>query len=141
MKRVVVCAITVLMLLAATCAPAQSSFTLKADIPFDFTVGKETLTAGEYTLVSGIAGGPATILLRGNANRSGAFLLTNVDRWGEPEEPQAQLVFHRYGDRYFLAELWTADGEGRRVLMSKEERELAQEPSPMQVASISLRPR
>ncbi len=39
---------------------------------------------------------------------------------------QSKLVFHRYGDRYFLAQLWVAGSDSGR--------ELAQSPREMEVA-------
>jgi hypothetical protein len=138
MKRGGLVAIAVLTFVMATCAFGQVSLMLKANVPFDFTTTAATLPAGEYTLDSRIAGSYTTILLQGDRGRSGVFLLTNVAQWKGPEEPKAELVFHRYGDRYFLVELWTGDGAGRQFPMSKEERELARGPSQMQVAAIPM---
>jgi hypothetical protein len=40
----------------------------------------------------------------------------------------ARLVFHRYGERYFLAEVWNgADRAGRQLLKSQEERAIERE--------------
>jgi hypothetical protein len=40
-------------------------------------------------------------------------------------KPQARLIFHRYGQQYFLAEVWNGmDNFGRRLLKSQEERKL-----------------
>jgi hypothetical protein len=40
----------------------------------------------------------------------------------------ARLVFHRYGERYFLAEVWNgADPTGRQLLKSQEERAIESE--------------
>jgi hypothetical protein len=47
---------------------------------------------------------------------------------------QGKLVFNRYGDRYFLSEIWTAgDTSGRTLLVSKVERELALTSHPQRV--------
>ena len=40
----------------------------------------------------------------------------------------ARLVFHRYGERYFLAEVWNGvDNTGRQLRQSQEERAAAGE--------------
>src|SRR5581483_4061193 len=71
---------------------------VKADIPFDFMVGKTRLPAGKYCV--------SRVTARG--------------------ERTARLVFHRYGNQYFLAEIW--DGESnmtQQLGKSKAEREAA----------------
>jgi len=41
---------------------------------------------------------------------------------------QAKLVFHRYGQRYFLAEVWSGAGEpGRQLTKSQQERAIEKE--------------
>jgi hypothetical protein len=53
--------------------------------------------------------------------------LTNPIRPNKTNE-QARLVFHRYGERYFLAEVWSgSDGAGRQLLKSREERAIERE--------------
>jgi hypothetical protein len=141
MKRSSLVAVGVLTFLMATCAFAQVSTQIKANIPFDFTAGRKTLPAGDYTLNFQAVGSPTTFLLQGADGRSGAFLLTFMVQWKEPEEQRAELVFHRYGGRYFLAQVWMGNGGGRQLPVTKEERELARGPLPMQLASIPMRAR
>ena len=41
---------------------------------------------------------------------------------------QARLVFHRYGERYFLAEVWSgSDSTGRQLMKSRQERAIERE--------------
>jgi hypothetical protein len=141
MKRGSLVAIAVLTFLMATCAFAQVSTQIKANIPFDFAAGRTILPAGDYTLNSHAVGSPGAYLLQGAGGRPGVFLLTFTVRWNDSEEPRAELVFHRYGDRYFLAQVWMGNGVGHQLPASKEERELARGPSPMQLASIPMRAR
>ncbi len=40
---------------------------------------------------------------------------------------ESKLVFNRYGDRYFLSQVWTeGNSQGRQLLMSDREKEIAQ---------------
>jgi hypothetical protein len=98
--------------------------TLKVNIPFSFVVGKATMPAGEYS-VQGLG-------LEGNAisirnSDKGAYSLTLAIRCESPKTPeQSKLVFHRYGDRYFLAQIWTAGSDsGREFPKSRREAEMA----------------
>jgi len=138
MKRGSLVAIAVLTFVMATCAFGQVSVMVKANIPFDFAVGRMVQPAGDYTLNPQGAGYPATYLLQGADGRSGIFLLTNMAHWKGPEEPRTELVFHRYGDRYFLAQIWMGTDIGRQLPVTKEEKELARGPSEMQLASIPM---
>jgi len=111
---------------AVASANAQSAKKVVADIPFAFVVGDQTLSAGEYTLKSTTA--PANGLMIQNADGQSEAL-----RYTFPIEPQqnrrsARLVFHRYGQRYFLAEVWTGAGNvGRHLLKSRQERAIERE--------------
>lgn len=114
--------VAVVFVAAGTSANGQSR-TTKANVPFDFIVGSQSLPAGEYTVASMSSQGDV-LRIRGAGN-NGALRLTKPTH-GTSE--QAKLVFHRYGDRYFLAEVW--DGaNGRALLKSRQEqaaeRELA----------------
>jgi hypothetical protein len=39
----------------------------------------------------------------------------------------ARLIFHRYGQNYFLAEVWSGESTGRQLLKSKHERAIERE--------------
>ena len=40
---------------------------------------------------------------------------------------ESKLIFNRYGDRYFLSQVWTAgNSSGRQLLKSDREKEMAQ---------------
>lgn len=106
--------------LAAT--PSHAQILLKADVPFSFSAGYGMLPAGEYNITrSGI--GQVVLLSNG---RRGVELMTPKttdlrDKIGTPK-----LVFHRYGDEYFLAEIWTsADDCVRTLSVHARERQLA----------------
>ena len=82
-------------------AAAQQSVELVARVPFEFTVGGASLPRDTYQL-SRLNGHADMLLVRGE--RKGVFVRT-----GEVRLPRraalASLVFHRYGDQYFLREV------------------------------------
>jgi hypothetical protein len=75
-----------------------------ADIPFDFRSGSEMMPAGKYdiqTLSSHI------LILRGTTqNRS--QLLVAMDATMLNPSDHGKLVFHRYGNKYFLYQVWSS---------------------------------
>jgi len=77
--------------------PAVSALAeVRFNVPFDFTVGKVSLPAGSY---SGLNPGQVS--------------------------EATKLIFHRYGDQYFLAQFWNLGSEtGYELPRSKAEREI-----------------
>ncbi len=117
--------IAIALATAVASANAQSAKKVVADIPFAFVVGDQTLSAGEYTLKSATA--PDGLLIQNGAGKSEAMRLTFTI---EPKQNRrsARLVFHRYGQRYFLAEVWTGAGDvGRHLMKSRQERAIERE--------------
>lgn len=99
---------------------------IKADIPFDFVVGNKTLAAGKYS-VGRIASNPDGLLVRSRDGRHSAIRLANVLQANAPKKTTT-LTFLRYGDTYYLAQVWiSGSAEGREILKSKSERSVTRE--------------
>jgi hypothetical protein len=116
-----------LALATAVSANAQSTENkVVANVPFDFSVGYKTLPAGEYS-VQTIASAGDGLLIRSIDGKTSALRLSEETKRIK-EKPHARLVFHRYGQRYFLAEVWNGvDNSGRQLTKSQEERGIANE--------------
>jgi hypothetical protein len=97
MKRISGIALLTLGALA-TCTGAFAQ-QLKANIPFEFTVGNTTMPAGEYSVWSPVHD---LIELR-NANNQSIAIVTGNQSYEELKSKSGgQLVFAKYGDQYFL---------------------------------------
>src|SRR5215218_6726979 len=105
-------------------ASAKSLDGMRALIPFDFSVGDQQIAAGEYTIRSL---NDEESVLRIGEGRRGAIVLTNAGRDKGEGKGRARLVFHKYGDQYFLSAVWGADNQGRVLRESKRERSLRKE--------------
>lgn len=110
----------VLFVLAAT--PAFAQQVVRVDVPFEFVTANVTLPAGSYTVVD-----RNQILTITDA--SGKHAVALVAQRFHPDTPtrQAMLVFHRYGPRYFLAEVVAADATTSDVAMSAAEKRVMKE--------------
>ena len=75
---------------------------ISVTIPFSFENGSQHMEPGRYTVSLTQEN---ILLLRGDAN--GTNFMVQADQSGRPAE-HGKLVFHRYGSRYFLGEVWTA---------------------------------
>ena len=107
--------------LATACLYAESP--IKAHIPFPFHVGDSILPAGSYTASTNVGSG-AVMVLRSFDGKSSVMAISNGV---QPEgRTQPVLVFHQYGDEYFLFQVWTGPGEsGHQLMQSRREAELA----------------
>ena len=102
-----------------------TSHAVTAAIPFDFVVGDKTLPAGKYMVSSATQDGTGLKIQNRDA-KSAAFRFTSPI----PEKSTkrtAKMVFHRYGQQYFLAEVWSTDGYGRALRQCKLERNIRRE--------------
>ena len=100
-KLAVVTVLCIAAVLGAVVAKADVCG-VKATIPFDFLVGTQTLSGGDYTISK--VGSALSI----RSAHAGAMALANVSghiRSGE----ESSLTFHRYGNKYFLAAIWASD--------------------------------
>jgi hypothetical protein len=103
---------------------AQISLPLKANIPFEFMVAGKTLPAGEYIVSPETT--QSVLRIRNVDTNEGALVLTNSAETLDYSD-QAKLVFHRYGNQYFLWEIWgPGTNVGYEVPKSKAEREASQ---------------
>jgi len=97
-------AMLVLFLLSAGAAQAEVRIT----VPFDFSVGKVLLPSGTYAI--GKIGAAQTLLQLQNSKIKAGVIeqihAVELDRGAVSQDDK--LVFHRYGNQYFLAQFWVA---------------------------------
>jgi hypothetical protein len=110
-------------------AKAQSlQYKLTANIPFDFKVMDKKLPAGKYSVSRAEQfNGDLVIQIVSADGRDSVYRLTIPVVTRDPAK-EGMLVFHQYGDEYFLYEIWPAGGHtGRALPKSQSERELKQQ--------------
>ncbi len=120
--------IIALAFVTAVASSAQSRGNkLKADIPFDFVVGSRTLAAGEYVVGQITTNSADAILVRSSNSDHRAIRISNAVSASAPKR-KTTLTFLRYGNTYYLSQVWIAgSAEGRELLKSKSERSAARE--------------
>jgi hypothetical protein len=121
-------------------AQAQSlAYRISANIPFDFSIGDKKLTSGKYSIGRARQNSDDTILsILDGDGRSKAIPSSHAVETLRSKD-KATLVFHRYGDQYFLYQVWQAgETTGREFIISRNERDirrsLGQNPSTGKVA-------
>src|SRR5438093_10238486 len=122
--------LTTFLLLSIDSAQAQSN-RMRATIPFAFYSGDGVLPAGDYD-VENLGSGVVKLLNRDTHNVVVFHTISVSDRTGEAAS--AKLIFNRYGADYFLKEMWWGGAtDGRALLPSKAERELARTSTPVRI--------
>jgi len=119
MKRLQL-AVGLLMTLAFSRIEAQT-IDFHATIPFEFRVGQTVMAAGDCT----VHHSNGLILIQPEHGGNAVFSLATATEL--PKDSSAPgLLFHRYGDSYFLAKIWTPGyANARGVPKSSYEKELA----------------
>jgi hypothetical protein len=125
--------------LALATAPVYAqTIRVKANVPFEFIVGQQKLPAGEYTIQSINLDG-SVLELRDSDQQANGMVITNRCESLRPSA-QTRLIFHRYGNRYFLAQIWAAgNSAGRELPKSRRELDLANIFSVQGVVSAATR--
>jgi hypothetical protein len=128
-------------LLALGAASVGESQTLvSANVPFSFHACGTSFAAGAYRFSRPAAGVPAWLIRSKDANTAPCLLLSRNAGVAE-HEPVSKLVFHRYGNTYFLAQVWTSlESTVSEFPPSKREREIVAGADAPKVASIEVLP-
>ncbi len=130
--------VVVLLLTTAGFSQFMQQVVLKADVPFEFSVGKKTFPAGEYRVVR-VA--PHTLTLRDTANRVlTSFVTAPVITRTVHSTPA--LRFRADGERYVLIQIWPSGvTTGYELSTSKRVTLLArQRPSNTDVQAVASTP-
>jgi hypothetical protein len=130
--------------LSAVSAYAQGNTLIsRAEIPFDFSVRDRTLPAGTYSVTRIF---PDVLLIRSEDCQEAIVTLTMPVQAKEIPET-GELVFHRYGETYFLFQIWVPGiSDGRQLLKSRTERSIERDSAengagPSDITRVVLSPR
>ncbi len=113
----------ILTLLGAALGHAQA-VRLNGTIPFEFKVLDQTLPAGNYTINFARTENQSLIWIKNQDSSKVVNVMTFANK---PQKVQTSpyLVFHQYGDQYFLTQVWTAhDRDARQLVKSQAEKEV-----------------
>lgn len=111
---------------------------LTVDVPFEFVAGGMNLPAGQYDVLHVTS--PDWVMLKNSEAHATAVLLVH---WSSAPVSQStpRLVFNRYGEKYFLSQVWTEyNNEVHDCFKSSAERVLAQNSQKLpEVATVYAR--
>jgi hypothetical protein len=116
----------------------SDSHFVRITIPFEFVIKDKVLPPGDYIVKRSVSENPEMLLIRSVDGSRGAYVLTsNVQ--ANTRQNESKLVFHRYGDQYFLSQVWTAgETAGRELPKSGRERAVDRQMAATQCHTVTL---
>ena len=134
-KQIVFPLLTMVLLMAAGSANAQlgSAHAVRANVPFDYSVGDATMKAGSCTIKP--AGNADALAIRCEGSETALVLTRSVS-----SKPAAatKLVFRKYGEQYFLSQIWVeGDEPGAQLPKTRVEKELMSRVTPDSVVILA----
>jgi len=133
--------LAVVMIVAASASvKAQSlQYKLTANVPFDFTVSDKKLPAGKYSISRAQTSNGDLVLQIVSADGQKNISRLTIPVITHKPMNQGTLVFNRYGNDYYLSEVWPAGGStGRELPKSRTERELARKAVEPQIVRVGF---
>jgi hypothetical protein len=125
----------VLTLLHAQMVTKQPLF--RVDVPFAFVAGGVHLPAGQYHVYH--PGDPYLIVIEKDDGRARAmaYVHPSATRTGESS---TKLVFNKYGDQYFLSQVWTEpDQQVHQCIRDRAEQTLMAQAGKLQSVVIAAK--
>ena len=93
----------------------------RVDVPFAFSAGGMYLPAGQYRISH--PGDPYFLLIEKDDGRARALIYVQPSASNSSES--TKLVFNKYGDHYFLSQVWTEpDQRVHQCFKDSQEKEL-----------------
>jgi hypothetical protein len=118
MKRTPAVALFVLSCLGVAARVVAQEPAVQAKVPFQFTVGGKLLPADTYTISS-----PSSGLLVIRSADTHFVSMTTISHSNQESARGSELVFDKYGDRYFLHEVLCPEVAGLNVAIPKSKLE------------------
>lgn len=109
---------------SALAASAQNPRNLIVNIPFEFNVKGATLPAGEYIVSRTSTVDEMSLTMKRKDGKGNAIVLTKALQ-SQERQSESRLIFSRYGEHYFLSQVWTSgDSVGRELYKTRQERSM-----------------
>jgi len=131
-------AIAIFLVTPATYAQ-RSNLDLRFHAPFTFSVGSETFAVGDYQITRQ---GHLGLIFRDRENGIAKLVRVLPANSYKDGNGDARIVFHRYGDQYFLAFVSEGSlGSSFSAYPSKEETQVANANRQKPATTVSVFPR
>ena len=96
----------------------------QVNIPFDFYAGTAKLKAGAYQIKRM---SDNLVAIRSADGKTTALVNAPLTIGARDSKSGRRLVFNKYGDQFFVSQIWLDVESGRQVIPSKEETRMAKD--------------
>ena len=118
---ITICLLLTAVTLFAQTTPSQRLMTV--NIPFAFSAEDHSLPEGKYLVLTVT---PERLIRIVSIDGKHSAIVHTLPNYASGPSQNSRLVFHRYGNEYFLAQVWTAgQNVARNPLSSKKAMENA----------------
>lgn len=127
LKAATILSLVVALTITSAVAPAAADTfgSIRVDVPFDFTADHSILPAGKYTIRSAGENFNGVIRITSDDGKASVFLSSHSAQSLQSKD-ETVVIFHRYGDQYFLFQVWAVgDTTGSEIPKSSIERQAA----------------
>jgi len=118
--------ITICLVFTAATLLAQTTVSqrlMTVNVPFAFAVEDHSLPAGEYLVLTVT---PERSIRITSIDGKHSAIVNTLPNYAKAPSANSRLVFHKYRDEYFLAQVWTGgQNVARNPLSSKRAMEIA----------------
>ncbi|MFY9609688.1 MAG: hypothetical protein WAU45_13860 [Blastocatellia bacterium] len=136
----IVLVLAALLATVSTSVQAQSDRLIAANVPFNFKIKDRALPAGEYVFALVKLAGSDAIKIQSADGHITAFIPTR-SATARQNPIEARLVFNRYEDQYFLAQVFGLEENALQKLSpSRAEKELARAATAGRRTEVSVVP-
>jgi hypothetical protein len=133
-KQTVFPLLTAVLLMAVGSASAQlgGAQEVRANVPFDYKVGNTVMKSGQCSIKP--AGTANALAIRSDGSQT--MILTR--EVSSKAAAETKLVFRKYGEQYFLAQIWVqGDETGVQLPKTRFEKELMSRVQPYSMVILA----
>jgi len=115
------------MTLTVVPSHGQNAGNLSVTIPFEFATAGKTLPAGDYYVRRSLDGARVVMRIESKDGSLSLYLPTHGAQNAEIQN-ESKLVFNKYGEQFFLSQVWAAGrSTGEELNKTSRERTLQRE--------------
>ena len=122
-SQITICLLFTVAAITLSAQTTPSQRLMKVNVPFAFSVENHSLPEGEYTIFTVT---PERSIRIVSSDGKDSVIVNTLPNYANSPSENSRLVFHRYGDEYFLTQVRTAgQNVARNPLSTKRAMEIA----------------
>jgi hypothetical protein len=137
MKKQIITVAAALVLIGLAPSTSHAQQVTQAKVPFAFQAGDKMMPAGEYQIKRALPSTKEVQQIRRADSSASTFVLT-IPTESRNKAAEPRLIFHCYSDECFLSEMWTGNGQGLKLMVSRREKEVSRTSVENELAVVSL---